>query len=148
MKLNIKLISLLLILCFVSVSAVCADDTAGQIDDNTDENINVTVDDSSADTGNNNENNMGNLGTNNPTIEPKGFYELQQQIWKSGEGDTIELDSDYVQDGKRNWISIDRTITLEGNGHTLDGNHSAIFYITGVQNVVIKNTVFINGEII
>ena len=134
MKTKLKVISLFLIILFISVSSVYADDTA-QIGDNITE------------TGTNNINeNIDETVTDNPNVKSEGFYDLQQQIWKSSAGDTIELDSNYVDDGKRDGITIDRTITLEGNGHTLDGNGKAIFYIKGIPNVTIKNTIFINGE--
>ena len=135
MKINLKIISLLLILLFITVSAVSAENTA-EIDNTIYE-----------DADNTNNDNVNNEETDNdPTTESKGFYELQQQIWKSSTGDVIELDSDYIQDNVRNWISVSQSVTIDGKGHTLDGNHSAIFYVTGFENVVIKNTVFINGE--
>ena len=123
MKINLKLISLILILFFISVSAVCADD-ATQADD---ANINGTG--------------------NDPAVESKGFYELQQQIWKSESGDLIELDSDYIYDEQRNGITISKTLTIDGKGHTLDGKNTSIFYIPqGIANVEIRNAVFTNGE--
>ena len=125
MNINLKLISLLLVVFFISLSAVSADDTT-QV---------------------NNTDNINEIETDQPTVEPKGFIELQNQIWHSQSGDTIELDSDYIQDGQRNWISVDRTITIDGKGHTLDGNNSAIFYVTQTaSHVEIRNAIFINGH--
>ena len=152
MKINFKLISLMLILFFISVSAVSADDTAQTDvvngDDGTTQNI-----DNIDETGTNNNNDGtdqnidNNENQNNPTTGPRGFLELQKQIWGAEAGDTIELDSDYIYDNERDGITIDKTLTLDGKGHTLDANHSAIFYIkTGTANVVIKNMTLINGE--
>ena len=143
MKLNLKLISLILIMFFISIAAVSAVDTTDY--DNNITEIETNIDEpaiaeeivSATD----------DTGANNPTARPSGFYELQQKIWKAASGDTIELDDDYVYDGERDWISIDRSITLDGKGHTLDGNNNAIFYVTKeAPNVVIKNVTFINGQ--
>ena len=146
MKLNLKLISLILILFFISISIVSAEDAA-QIDNNLSEIETNNIDEIGA-TINQIETSIGETESNSPTVESKGFYELQQQIWKSTSGDTIELDSDYIYDGVRpNGITIDRTITLDGKGHTLDANNSGMFYIqSGITNVVFKNTIFRNGE--
>ena len=142
MKLNLKLISLMLILLFVSVSAVCAEDVAQTDDeaissvDNVDE---IATDEISS---------ANETGTVAATAT-KEFYELQQQIWKTEAGSTIELDSDYINYGKRpngDGITIDRVITIDGKGHTLDGNGKDIFYVKqGLTNVVFKNIIFING---
>ena len=135
MKINLKLISLILIIFFISLSVVCAEDAA-----QTDANV-TYADDGDID------DNIAETETNNPTVEPKGFMELQRQIWNSAAGDTIELDSDYVYDGERNWISIGQTLTIDGKGHTLDGNNNAIFYVTNTAiNVEIRNAIFINGQ--
>ena len=135
MKYPIKIISVFLILFFISLTAVSATDVSAeinsQIDDNTDEII--TIDGQS-------------------TTANKGFYELQQQIWSSSAGDTITIENDYYNDGVRaNGITIDRSITLDGQGHTFDGNNSdRIISIQkegkGIENVIIKNINFINGK--
>ena len=127
MKLNLKVISLLLILFFISVSAANAqpNDTAIKMETNADEIPNI----------------------NSLTIGFEGFYELQSQIWNATAGDTINLTSDYIYDGQTDFISINQTITLDGRGHTLNGNNHAIFNVSSATcNVVIKNAIFINGE--
>ena len=135
MKFNIKLISLILILFFISISAVCAEDSA-QADD-----TNATVLDI---------NSMDESQTNDiySAGQTKGFHELQEQIWAAKAGDTIVLDCDYVSDNVREWdIGINKQLTIDGKGHTLDGkNAQGIFTVSeGVTNVVIKNVNFING---
>ena len=140
MKFNMKLISLILILFFISVSAVCAEDSVQTADDTTEP---------VSDIDNIDEVQSNDIYTANSTAAgPKGFHDLQQQIWKTEAGSTIELDCDYVSDGVREWdIGIDRQLTIDGKGHTLDGkNAQGIFTVSsGVTNVVIKNVNFING---
>ena len=142
MKFNLKFISLILVIFFISVSAVCAADNA-QINDNNESYIS-NIDGTQS----NDIYTVANTEGNVAAGEAKGFYELQQKIWSLKPGDTIELDSDYVADGVRDGISLNRDhITIDGKGHTLNGYHSSIFYIPpDTTNVVIKNIVFINGE--
>ena len=127
MKLNYRIISLLLILFFVSLSAVCAEDTLQASDNET-------------------------IMTDGQTSEPAGFYNLQQDIWKAQEGATIDLESDYVNDGVRaNGVTIDRSITLDGHGHKMDGKSSdRIITIQkdgkGISKVTLKNINFVNGK--
>ena len=142
MEFNLKFISLILVIFFISVSAVCAADNA-QINDNNESYIS-NIDGTQS----NDIYTVANTEGNVAAGEAKGFYELQQKIWSLKPGDTIELDSDYVADGVRDGISLNRDhITIDGKGHTLNGYHSSIFYIPpDTTNVVIKNIVFINGE--
>ena len=146
MKFNLKLISLILILFFISVSAVCAED-AVQTDDN---NETLLATDNIDETETTGIYSVDETESTLATAQPKEFYELQQEIWRTPAGSTIELDSDYINLGKRpngDGITIDRTITIDGKGHTLDGNNQDIFYIQqGKTNVIFKNIVFINGK--
>lgn len=77
------------------------------------------------------------------------FTQLQQKIWASSAGDTIILDKDYELDSEltRQHIIIDRQLTIDGNGHTLDGkNTKRIFYIEPqTAGTVLKNINFVNG---
>ena len=60
--------------------------------------------------------------------------------------DTLILDKNYTNSGNENQgILINKSITIDGEGHTLNGNKtSRIFYITA-DNVTLKNINFING---
>ena len=135
MKINLKFVSLLLVLFFVSLSLVSAtsdDNQTIQINDNDEiQNINIPTDELSAGTGT--------------------FSELQQLIWSSKEGDNITLDKDYSYDNafSRTDLQIPRSsLTIDGQGHTLDGKGaSRIFYITdSASNVIVKNIVFKDGK--
>ena len=72
------------------------------------------------------------------------FNDLQNEI--NNENDYLILDKDYEYvDGNINGVLINKSITIDGNGHTLNGNgKSRIFYISS-QNVTIKNIIFKNG---
>ena len=106
-------------------------DTALSVDDS--QNFDLSIDKSTPD------NYTASVGT---------FTELQDLIWASTAGDTITLDKDYEVDSalSRQHIIIDRSLTINGNGHTLDGkNTKRIFYIEPQStNTVLKNINFVN----
>lgn len=71
------------------------------------------------------------------------FDDIQNAVNSANEGDTILLSGNY--NGKGSHIKITKTLTVEGNGATLDANYSSkMFEITGA-NVKINNINFING---
>jgi len=72
------------------------------------------------------------------------FTELQEKINNAEEGSTVNLENNYTDDGY-GCISIAKSITVNGNGYTLDAEGSAILNIES-DNVVLKNITFINGE--
>ena len=76
-----------------------------------------------------------------------GFDDLSSIINSADEGSVIVLDKDYEYvNGSIKGILINKTITIDGAGHRLIGNHlSRMFYITA-DNVVIRNLNFINGN--
>lgn len=70
------------------------------------------------------------------------FSQLQKMIDDADENATINLENDYVSDGE---IIINKTITVEGNGYTLDGDHSSRIFNISASGVVLKNINFKNG---
>lgn len=73
--------------------------------------------------------------------------ELQNMINKAAKGSTITLYSDFYADRDANYdgVLIDKALTINGNGHTIDAHNNArIFYITA-DNVVLKDLTFTNG---
>ncbi|MBR5504010.1 MAG: Ig-like domain repeat protein [Methanobrevibacter sp.] len=76
---------------------------------------------------------------------PGSFSDLYNLINVEYSGnDTITLDRDYK--GRDGNIVIDRELTIDGQGHTLNGsNRTRFFYIVG-NNVTLKNINFINGN--
>ena len=88
-------------------------------------------------------------GNRNGTVIPTStFSELQQLIKEADAGSTIVLDRDYKWDEDFNIITgveVYKTITIDGNGFTVDGaKRSRIFNVTAA-NVVFKNLHLING---
>ncbi|MBE6502710.1 MAG: hypothetical protein E7Z76_00240 [Methanobrevibacter sp.] len=84
---------------------------------------------------------------------PGTFEELQHVINLAPTGSTITLDKDYTYSGKLNkfGIILTKDITIDGNGHTLNGlSQSRIFMINFGKiintQVVLKNINFINGK--
>ena len=82
------------------------------------------------------------------------FSELQSLIYSAPNGGTITLKKDYVYDKACNTtgIIINKSLTINGNGHTLDGlSKSRIFFVMFTLNpnahnkVILKNIVFKNG---
>lgn len=91
----------------------------------------------------------------NLSASSKGtFTDLQILIYLADEGSVINLDKDYVYDENFNFgkgMLILKNLTINGNGHTLDGlSKSRIFFITSGlfenNNVILKNINFKNGK--
>lgn len=75
------------------------------------------------------------------------FDELESKINEVASGGTLTLDKDYEYlNGSNKGILISKPITIDGAGHTLNGNRlSRMFNITS-DNVILKNINFINGN--
>lgn len=75
------------------------------------------------------------------------FDALYEKISDAAENSIIILDRDYQYvNGSNKGILITKPITIDGAGHTLDGNLlSRMFNITS-DNVTLKNINFINGN--
>ena len=78
------------------------------------------------------------------------FTQLQSLIDGTASGGTLKLQNNYAYDeafGKVSGITIDKTITLDGQGkYTIDGrNLSSVFLISG-SNVKLINMNIINGK--
>ena len=81
------------------------------------------------------------------------FTALQKKINNAESGSTISLDKDYSYDSgfSTRGILINKNLTINGNGHTLNGlSKSRIFLITfGLKDnhkVVLNNIKFLNGN--
>ena len=111
-----KIIFALIILIFISVSCVSAEEI--------NETSNVT-----------------------DSIEVAGFEDLAIKVNDTLENQTLTLDCDYeYRNGSVKGIVISKPMTIDGAGHTLNGNKlSRIFNVTA-DNVVIKNINFVNGD--
>ena len=155
-------IILIFLVCMISISAVsAADDSLNEISE-ADDNQEVILEDSvNEDVLTNNENDELNLEENN--AEDKAtlsegtstgtFTDLNNAI--NGNSDsTVTLNRNYTYNGVDNYdaafkkgIVLNRPVTIDGQGHTLNGNNlSRIFYIRDTNKVIIKNINFINGN--
>ncbi len=75
------------------------------------------------------------------------FDELSDRIANTPEGDVLVLDKDYTYIGKPGkGILINKTITIDGNGHTINGNHTSRMFNISADDVIVKNINFINGN--
>ena len=122
---NKFILILICALVFISISSVCASEE------------NVTVESDS-----------------NPSIEGNSFEDLKNDISNINPGDVYNMDRDYTFDANTpgsksttRMLSIDKdNVTINGNGHVIDGSNKAAFFrITG-NNVKIFNLTFINGK--
>ena len=124
----------ILIVAFLTVSAVTAVDNATSdvlcVNETTDEVVSV-------------ENENQEILKEN---EPGTFTDLADEI-ANADGQ-LTLTRDYI--GKWGYydITIDKSIEINGNGHTINGreNFGRIFYITA-SDVVLNNICFVNSEI-
>ena len=134
----IVMIFIVSLLCISAVSA--ADDTASDISSTIDDvTLEKTV----------NEEIISEEGTGETTQEPKSFTNLNDAI-NGNSDDYISLDSDYnyTDDDSdfQHGINITRDVTINGNGHTIDGNNAArIFQVQGCA-VAFENIYFVNGN--
>ena len=119
-----KLLILLTVAIFLSISAVQAIDVNQSVEISSDVNQSIELIEDS--------NKMGD------------FNELAHEIDNTDSGNILNLQKDYKnKDGKN--ITISKPITIDGKGHTLDANRkSRIFNITA-DNVVVKNIIFTKG---
>ncbi|SDA42552.1 hypothetical protein [Methanobrevibacter millerae] len=81
-----------------------------------------------------------NLGDNQGT-----FGELQEIIDAAPEGSEITLEKNYSIEDKS--LFVNKSLTINGNGFTLDGNSTkTILYVSGGGDVELINIKFINGK--
>ena len=75
------------------------------------------------------------------------FKDLSLKIANTPEGGILVLDRDYTYiNGSNKGILINKTIIIDGNGHTISGNNASRIFNISADNVVIKNINFINGN--
>ncbi len=141
-----------MVIFIVSISFACASDTDGQIlvnDTNTPDNENILSIDNDG-TNINGQTDSNDLRDNENTINitSKTFSELRNEIKSAEEGSTLFLltdcscESGFSYDG----IGIQKQLTIDGNGHTINGKNTARAFFIDANNVVLKNIIFINGN--
>ena len=122
------LILICLVLFIVSVACVSAAEDVNQV---VDDALSVSVD---------NELGVKDNGT---------FTALQEKINNAGAGSTINLENDYKYDEgfRKEGISINKELTIDGNGYTIDGNNEARIFEILSNDVTVRNIKFINGNV-
>ena len=167
---NIKryLYILLIFLVLVSLSAVsAADDNANgiiSVDDNDELILDEAIDDDVSSANNNYDEELiletpadDLVGSENDATPLKegatgSFSDLNKLINEDySSNDTITLNGNYkYTDGDDDFVHgivINRGVTIDGNGFTLDGSNSArMFDVETNSEVIIKNINFINGH--
>lgn len=99
----------------------------------------------------NSDSNEEDISDETSNIETNDFDELYDLINNTLEGGELILDKDYCFDNSspnfsNKGILISKSITIDGNGHTINANKvSRVFNITAA-NVILKNINFINGN--
>ena len=74
------------------------------------------------------------------------FKSLANLIKNTPKGSTLNLTKDYIHvSGSNEGIQIDKAVTIDGKGHTLDGNQLSRILYVNCEDVVLKNINFING---
>ena len=141
MKKSMKIIPLLVIIFLVSISYACAADTDGN--NLTDSDVLTSSDDDMAISTANNEEIVKSIN-----VSSKTFSDLSKEINKAEEGSEIILTEDCEYDSGITFegISIRKQITINGNGHNINGKDSARAFFIDADNVVLKNINFINGN--
>ena len=127
---------LIFLFCITSVSANDVNDTVTTSDENSE-----VIEESD-----------GDILTS--TDEDDGtFTSLQKKIDKANKSSTITLDRDYTYDEgfPTTGIIIAKDLTINGNGHTLNGAGKSrillvMFGLKGQNKVVLNNIKFVNGN--
>ena len=140
MNKKIILIFSAVIICFIGLSAVSAADNAT-------DNITESYDSNDIDIiGLKDEDNLN--GSYDDVLSDSGTYSnLNSKITGATTGETVYLYNDYTLSSgySTSGISINKKITVDGNGYTIDArNNCRIFSVSGT-NVVLKNIVFKNA---
>ena len=73
------------------------------------------------------------------------FNDLSSQIKKTPEGSTLILKQNYKNTDLNKGISITKSMTIDGNGHTIDANKKTRIFTIKASDVVLKNIIFKNG---
>ena len=79
------------------------------------------------------------------TPSDNSYYSLKYEISNAIAGSTIYLDKDYLFKDKVSGISVSKKLTIDGQGHSIDGSNLARIFDINAKNVTLKNIVFKNS---
>ena len=133
----------LLLLAVLTISAVSAADNLTEV------NEDVLQDTSSEEMGLSEDINESVISSSEDEIlktDDGSFTALQNKINEASEGSTITLENDYTYDDgfSTDGIKINKSLTIDGKGYTIDGkSQSRIFHLSS-KNIALKNITFVN----
>lgn len=59
-------------------------------------------------------------------------------------GSSITLYNDYIYNNSDDKVFLNKSVTIEGNDHSIDANNNTIFEVTNNNNIIFKNITFNN----
>ena len=74
------------------------------------------------------------------------FNQLNVEINQTAEHETLILEKDYKHGDDNANITITKSITIDGKGHTIDGDKKGRIFYIAADNVTLKNINFVNGK--
>ena len=75
------------------------------------------------------------------------YDDLEKLINNASAGSTVYLNNDYLFDTySDDGISIDKQLTVDGNGYTIDADGNGRIFTVSANNVVLKNIAFVNSN--
>ena len=151
---KIQLLTIILLLIFFCIGTVHAEDTI--LDDNSLSNLNSTnstyilVDNISH--SHTQISNLINPPVKTATLTASGgtFTQLQSIIDSASDGDTIEITGDYTYNSATdssliNGVVISKSLTFNGNAHTISGNNLARIFNINSGEIYLYNLSFLNS---
>lgn len=141
-KFNIFMIFLVMILAVSAVSAADSDDSSLMANASVEE---VTIGDVASDVLAD-----GEDPTEQTNTQVVGNFRELKNIIDENENGLVELDKDYAyseDDGDfASGISINKKITLDGKGHTIDGSNAVRIFSLDNHDILLKNITFKNAK--
>ena len=133
---------LIIIVCLFAISTVSAEEI------NNETNIVISSYDSGLTTDSVNVCDISNAKEIQESANNGTFTDLQKKIDDAPVGSTITLEKDYIYNPgfSANGITINKELTIKGNGYTIDAlGQSRIFNITSA--ITLDNIIFKNGKV-
>ena len=84
----------------------------------------------------------------NQNNDIENYTTLSKDIDKTNDNETLTLKNDYQYylNNDQKTISISKSMTIDGNGHYIDGNNANGFFTINANNVTLKNIIFKNAK--
>lgn len=117
-------------------------DTSVDLSDESEENIKVDLDDSD---GGSLEETPENTLKDSPQSSEKTLDDIQQSVNAAKANDVIELNGNYIASSNKG-LEINKSLTFEGNGATVDGKSQALIEGSDEANIILRNIVFKNFD--